>query len=97
MEAIRSWDPEARVILFGSRARGDHLLDSDYDLIVVSPRFQGMPFSRRAAVILKELYRRGVYGDFELLCYTPEELRRKAREIGVVAVALEEGVEIGEG
>ena len=96
VEAIRSWDPRARVILFGSRARGDHLLNSDYDLIVVSSRFQGIPFPRRAAAILKELYRRGVHGDFELLCYTPEELERKAREIGVVSVALREGIEIEE-
>ena len=27
-----------RVILFGSRARGEHRMDSDYDLLIVVPR-----------------------------------------------------------
>lgn len=27
-----------RLVLFGSRARGDHRPDSDYDLLVVAPR-----------------------------------------------------------
>jgi len=36
-----------RLILFGSRARGDHLLASDYDFIVVSEAFAGQPFPTR--------------------------------------------------
>ncbi len=31
---VETFDPE-RVYLFGSHARGDHLLDSDYDFMVV--------------------------------------------------------------
>ena len=33
---IRSIDPDAQVILFGSRARGDERLDSDWDILVVT-------------------------------------------------------------
>lgn len=36
-----------KVILFGSRARGDYLKDSDYDLMVVSRRFKGYDFRAR--------------------------------------------------
>ncbi len=32
--------PEARVILFGSRARGDSSSDSDLDLLVIEPHFE---------------------------------------------------------
>jgi len=37
----------AVIILFGSRARGEELKHSDYDLIVVSRKFEGMPFLER--------------------------------------------------
>ena len=39
-----------QAILFGSRARGDFLVDSDCDTIVVSPDFEGVFFSRRSAL-----------------------------------------------
>lgn len=32
-------------LFFGSRARGDHLLHSDVDVILVSPDFEGMRLS----------------------------------------------------
>jgi len=37
----------ADVYLFGSYARGDHLLDSDVDVLVVSERFEGMAYVDR--------------------------------------------------
>ena len=80
-----------KVILFGSRARGDWLQESDYDFIVVSRRFQDVPWPYRPL----ELYRlwHGSPG-VELLCYTPEEFERKSREISIVAEALKEGIEL---
>lgn len=80
-----------RMILFGSRARGDHLRTSDIDLIVISEDFRGMYFLERIRRIAR-LWD----GDLrlEVLPYTPEELERKAREISIVSVALKEGVEI---
>ncbi len=80
-----------RMILFGSRARGDHLKTSDIDLIVVSEDFRGMHFLERIRRIARlwdgEL-------PLEVLPYTPEELEKKSKEIGIVAVALREGIEI---
>jgi predicted nucleotidyltransferase len=35
---IASKDPLAEVFLFGSRARGDNRKDSDWDILVLSPR-----------------------------------------------------------
>jgi predicted nucleotidyltransferase len=78
-----------RVIAFGSRVRGDALSTSDLDLILVSSWFASVPFLRRAAAILELLdYPAGL----ELLCYTPEEFEERSQELGIVRVALEQGI-----
>ena len=35
-ESIRKLDPRARVVLFGSRARGDSKTNSDWDFLIIS-------------------------------------------------------------
>ncbi len=42
-----------RAILFGSRARGDYLKESDFDLILVSDDFGDIPFPERASRLYK--------------------------------------------
>lgn len=78
-----------RVVVFGSRARGDALSTSDLDLILVSPRFATMSFLERPVRVLEAL---DYPGGLELLCYTPDEFEAKAQEFGIVRVALEEGL-----
>ncbi len=80
-----------KVILFGSRARGDWLHESDYDFVVVSPRFEGMNFMERPVELYKFWHQ---WPGVELLCYTPEEFERKSNEIGIVAEAVREGIEL---
>lgn len=80
-----------KAILFGSRARGDHLEDSDIDLILVSEDFEGIPFVER----ISRMYR--FWDDelaLEVLCYTPEEFEEKRKRIGLVQDAVREGVEV---
>ena len=62
------------IILFGSRARGDCLKDSDYDLIIVSPEFRDVHFLER---IYKLLEFWDYEWDVDLLPYTPEEFQKK--------------------
>lgn len=78
-----------RVILFGSWARGDALVDSDLDLIVVSGAFQGLGFLERAIRVLEET---DLVLGADLLCYTPEEFERKRAEEGIVKTAVAEGI-----
>lgn len=84
--------PGARVILFGSRARGDHFKDSDYDLLVISPAFEGVRFGERMARVfdLWDQYP----AEIEPLCYTPAEFEMKRHELGIVRQAVAEGIEI---
>ncbi|NYZ77633.1 nucleotidyltransferase domain-containing protein [Candidatus Micrarchaeota archaeon] len=83
----RNFSP-IKVILFGSRARNDWLLESDYDFILVSEKFSGTDFLLRAGAVFKKC---GVRFAADVLCYTPEEFKTKSREIGVVREAVRTG------
>lgn len=37
-ELVKALDSEAEVILFGSRARGDYREDSDWDILILTPK-----------------------------------------------------------
>jgi predicted nucleotidyltransferase len=80
------YEPE-RIILFGSRARGEADEYSDYDLIVI--KRTNRPFLERLqdmVPVLAEFERPA-----EILVYTPEEYAQM-RETGVVWIAEQEGV-----
>jgi predicted nucleotidyltransferase len=80
-----------KLVLFGSRARGDNLVGSDYDFIVVSRAFEGVPFIKRMFMVAEMWNHKE---SLEAFCYTPEELAKKSMEIGIVSEALREGIEI---
>lgn len=80
-----------KLILFGSRAKGTFSEYSDFDLIIISDDFKGIPWYRRSIklyMIWNEDY------PLEILCYTPEEIKRRVNEIGIVSEALRYGIEI---
>jgi predicted nucleotidyltransferase len=83
--------PLERAVLFGSRARGDELRESDYDLILVSLAFEGIRFTERM-MLVRDLW--PLAERLEVLCYTPAEFERKRSEIGIVAEGLREGREL---
>lgn len=91
IERVREEFRPQRIILFGSRARDDHLLESDYDLVLVSEAFRGVPWLERAPRVLALWdLKRGL----EVLAYTPEEFEERRKELGIVQQAIEDGVEL---
>lgn len=80
--------PLALVLLFGSRARGEALLESDWDLLVVSPAFRGMDYPERLLLLHRALPLRHV----EYVALTPEEWAARREEVGVVGEAAREGI-----
>jgi len=80
-----------KLILFGSRARGDHLANSDYDFIIVSEYFKNKRFIFRAAEIYDYWE---AQEDIEPICYTSEEFERKKKQIGLVKEAIKDGIEL---
>jgi predicted nucleotidyltransferase len=79
------------VYIFGSRAYGNPLLESDLDMIVVSE-----VFGKRSFIENMELLSRMWDGSFtvEMFPYTPEQLRRYAERKTVVSEALKRGIRI---
>ncbi len=86
---LKKYFKPVKVILFGSRAGEDWLIESDYDFIVVSDKFQNMDiFERMKSVFVKC----GVRFAADILYYTPEEFEKKRKEIGIVREAVKRGV-----
>ena len=86
---VRSAQPE-KIILFGSRARGDHRPDSDIDLLVVQDSM--LPRHKRSLPLYAALSELPVPVDMELVVFTPEEVRDwSAARSAFVTTALREG------
>jgi hypothetical protein len=80
-----------KLILFGSRARGDNFVTSDYDFVVVSEAFSGRPFTRRASLLYDFWNSRC---DLEVLCYTPQEWDRLKDSRGILLNAQNDGIRL---
>jgi len=78
-----------KIVLFGSRARGDARADSDYDLLLVEPSV--LPRHKRAARYRRALT--GLAGAKDILVWTPEEVAQW-RDVpnAFVTAAVQEGV-----
>ncbi len=78
-----------KIVLFGSRARGDARPDSDYDLLLVEPSV--LPRHKRAARYRRALT--GLSGAKDILVWTPEEVAQW-RDVpnAFITTAVQEGV-----
>jgi len=88
---IRLLFSDAKIYLFGSRATGRARPDSDYDLIIISKKFEKIPFIDRAVQIwMKSDAQLG--GD--LLCYTPTEFSKISKTSSVIQDAMKDAVSL---
>jgi predicted nucleotidyltransferase len=83
-----------QVLLFGSQARGDDRPDSDYDLIIVSPSFDGIHPLDRGLSLRELFYEAGGYAPLDLICLTPDEFEQARHSISLVSAVLPEAVEL---
>lgn len=90
IEGLRRATRVERVIVFGSRATGTAGPDSDVDLVLIDPRFEGVksfkrspPFRRHWPALLP----------VDMLCYTPAEFEALKARPTLAREAAEHGVE----
>ncbi|MGC9317856.1 MAG: nucleotidyltransferase domain-containing protein [Armatimonadota bacterium] len=82
----------SEAILYGSRARDDHIKTSDVDLMVISPRFEGVRFMDRLPPLHHQWDPSLPF--LEVLAYTPEEFERAKEGLGIERIAAETGIRI---
>jgi predicted nucleotidyltransferase len=85
---IEEFHPE-KVILFGSRTKGEAKEESDIDIIIVAKIFRSTPFLKRMPMVLRKT-RFPKHVDY--LCYFPEEFDRVKKTSSVVMDALENSI-----
>ena len=90
VRVLRDYDPE-RVILFGSRARGEADEYSDYDVVVV--KRTDKPFLDRLEEMVPYLVK--LDRAAQILVYTPEEFGRMG-EVGFGYLVKKDGVTLYE-
>ncbi len=93
-ETLRDQIGAERVLLFGSRARGNARTDSDYDVIVVAPSFDGVSRIRRPVSLYRLFDKTGIHAPIDLFCLTPEEFDYASTHITLVNAVLAEAIDL---
>ena len=79
----------SKLILFGSRARGDFEKDSDFDILIISKKFKGVKWNERSLNIYLSWKEKA---PLEVLCYTPKEFEKGKKQVGIIQEAVKEGI-----
>jgi predicted nucleotidyltransferase len=92
---IRAAANPRKIVLYGSRARGEFHPNSDIDLLVIED--SRLPRHRRAIPIYAALSEMPLEVDTEIVVYTPAEEEWRCAEAAPVTPALREGTVLYEG
>jgi acid stress-induced BolA-like protein IbaG/YrbA len=93
-ERLRHEFGAERVLLFGSRARGTAMRDSDFDLIIVSNAFRSIPRLERGRDVRALFAELGGHAPLDLICLTPAEFAEARTQITLVNAVLPEALEL---
>ena len=83
--------PISKMFLFGSRVSGKEHQWSDFDLLIVSSKFNNIPSHKRGIEFYDSW---SLDSPVDFLCYSPEEFNKLKNQITIVREAVENGVEI---
>lgn len=86
----KKYKPE-KFILFGSRAKGNSNIYSDYDMLIVSKNFEQTHWLDRISTLAKDW---NSNKDLHIIPYTPKEFKKKLLQTCIIQQAIKEGIEI---
>lgn len=91
VKKVKKAYPDARAFLFGSRARTDHWVTSDFDLLVISKKFADKSTGKRIGDLLK-LWT--FHRDLDVICLTPDEFNRRKKTSSLLKLIAHDGIEV---
>ena len=92
-EIIKRIADPIRIVLFGSRARGDYTVSSDYDILIIMENVKNEREITRK--IYKELYTQGINLDIELIAVDKNRWNNSKERFDLIYRHIDsEGIEI---
>ena len=92
---VLSYIPGARVLLFGSRARGTSDRHSDYDMLIITPGIFTPKEKINWSTTINTAIVKAIHAPVDLLFYSEEEIHQKQQLPGhIVRSAIREGIAI---
>ncbi|HLC84356.1 MAG TPA: nucleotidyltransferase domain-containing protein [Candidatus Nanoarchaeia archaeon] len=91
VRSIKKQFAPTKIILFGSRARGQGGKWSDYDLLILSDSFSKLSYLERLSQVYK-FHPRTI--PLDVICLTPKEYNQRKREPTIISEIAKEGVEL---
>ena len=92
---VNSFLPNAQVLLFGSRARGESTIDSDYDLLVITRETYAPRVKMNWEIKIRKALVNELNLPFDVIIQSEKEVSQKKNLSGhIVYYAMKEAVEI---
>ena len=92
---VLSYIPDAKVLVFGSRARGDFNTHSDFDLLVVTKNTIGAKEKMDMESRISKSLVYSLHKPFDVLLYSQQEVELKKNARGLIIFhALKDAIEL---
>jgi predicted nucleotidyltransferase len=92
-KTIRTYLPDSRILLFGSRARGDYDKHSDYDLLIITPEKFPPKEKINWMTVLNRAIIEAIHAPVDVLVFGEDEITEKKELPGhIVRTAIREGI-----
>jgi predicted nucleotidyltransferase len=92
-QTVQEYLPGSRIMLFGSRVRGDQDRHSDYDLLIITPQTFNSQEKIYWSNLLDRAIVKAISAPVDLLLNSEEEVRQKKELPGhIIRTAIREGV-----
>jgi predicted nucleotidyltransferase len=90
---VKSYLPDAKVLLFGSRARGDYNKDSDFDIMIITPQTLASEEKKSWRIKIKQTLTNALEVPIDILINSEKEIDAKKKLPGhTVRWAIKEGI-----
>ena len=91
LEKVKKTTDIEQTIIFGSRITGQATESSDVDILIISRDFENKKSYKRSP---KFYLLWNLPYDVDIICLTPEEFKKKKKQIGIIKQAVEEGIRL---